>query len=127
MKQNVPFYNTYRSLQAKIYRLRIAFIRLTDTDIFLVFLVASGLWAFIDRTGIAKNEMFFGLRFDPWLWFGGAIITTLGLSLANKFRPDDSIEIVIRGLFAPRFYAPRTRAGDRFWKPVNRKIHFKRK
>ena len=119
---NVLFFKTYRSLGAKVYRLKFFFIRLTDVDIFLMFVVSSGLWAFIDRTGIAYKEIFLGITYDPWLWSGGGLATALILSLLNKVRPDDSIEIVLRGLFAPKLYAPRNKVGDRFWRASDERI-----
>lgn len=123
---NVPFFKTYRSLGSKIYRLRFFFIRLTDVDLFVVFLVGSVLWAFVDRTGITDKAMpLVGLHYDPWLWTGGGIISALVLSLINKLRPDDSIDIFMRGIFAPRLYAPRSRQGDRFWKPSDERLSVK--
>lgn len=121
-ENDVPFYNTYRSLGTKVYRIKFFFIRLTDADIGITLIPMILVWGFLDRTGIAQKEMVFGFKYDPWAWMIVTIATALAISIGNKLRPDDSITIVIRGWFSKKLYGARTKASDRRWKPTNGKL-----
>lgn len=123
MEENdVLFYNTYRSLGTKVYRIKFFFLRLTDADIGITSIPMFVVWAFIDRTGIGQREMFLGLPYDPTAWIIVAIATALALSIGNKLRPNDSITIVIRGLFSKKIFTPRAKKGDPNWKATNGKM-----
>lgn len=121
-ENDVPFYNTYRSLGAKVYRLKFFFIRLTDADLGITLIPMVVVWGFLDRTGLGQQEMLFGLRYDPSAWVIATVATALLISLGNKLRPNDSILLVIRGWFSKKLYGVGIKARDPHWKPTNNKL-----
>jgi hypothetical protein len=121
-ENDVPFYNTYRSLGTKVYRIKFFVVRLTDADIGITLIPMVLVWGFLDRTGIAQKQMMFGFKYDPWAWMIATIGTALLISLGNKLRPNDSITIVIRGWLSKKLYGARSKAGDRGWKATNAKL-----
>lgn len=117
---DVPFYNVYRSLGTKVYRIKFFFLRLTDGDIGIMIIPMVVVWGFIDRTGIGQKELFLGLPYDPTAWIIATVATALALSIGNKLRPNDSITIVIRGWFSKKIFT--ARSSDPDYKPTNGKM-----
>jgi hypothetical protein len=117
-EEMVTYYVVRRSLGEPIYRVRALWFRLTDKDLFASAFVAVLLLNLSDRLGWGNTTIFFTLRFNPWGWMGAGFLMASALSLLHKLRPEGHSERILQAFFVPRFYAPRTRRGDRNWRPA---------
>lgn len=118
--EEIPSSKVYRSLSAKVFRIRFHFIRLSDSDLFLC-LMSSGLTMFlINITGTGKVLIFNTFKLDPTGWLAIAVVSVLLFSLFNRLRPDGNVKQILLNLSAASFLAARTPSGDRRWFPANR-------
>lgn len=119
--ENIKYYNVYRSLSAPIYRIRFYFIALTEADIIICMLFTLGLMSLLDTAGLNQVKLL-GLTLDPWYDWGAGIVLALVISLGHKLRPEGDIQIIIRGLLAPKLLSASAYYVDKYWQPSDKAI-----
>lgn len=122
MNEDEPvFFSTvYRALSEPVYIFRFYFIRLKEFDVILIASVAMLVWIAIDRLNL-QHEKIWIFTADPFAYLFTAALVCLFCSALNKLRPDGDSSRVLKGIAAPRHYAPLTKKGDFLWTATARR------
>jgi hypothetical protein len=126
MIEDVPIElaNVHRHLGDPVYRIRWHGLRLTDGDLFIIFVAGWGSWTAFVMLGVEQVWYFSpALTLDPIGWLLSILITAVTLSYLHKFRPEGNTEEIIKALGNVKLYAPANSSCDKVWRPgVGRSI-----
>jgi hypothetical protein len=118
--EEITYYRVFRSLSEPTYLLRFYFIRLTEIELIICFIVLTAAMAAIEALGAKEAFWFSFFPVDPGGYLGAALMTALFFSLLHELRPHGNTLQVLRGLLLPKHLASRP---DKYWIPVDGKIY----